>query len=255
MDAERHSGGQALIDALAGQLASLRKTGAVDEVALTQLTSMSEAYAVQEAALADMEGAIVGYAVTGVNADMRHRLGLSEPVWSALIERNETPERVIPRGFIGCAPALCFVFGCNYPAGGEALDMTGLRASIASTFGAVRLYGRRVPSSVPLTSLTAAADFGLHAGLCRGPHLDAASVANVTMEIDGQRMALVHAPLVDAALTSVLWLAEDLAARGRCIEAGMTVAAEACTPIFQVSPNQRVTVAFDAVAAMTLHFR
>jgi 2-keto-4-pentenoate hydratase len=126
--------------------------------------------------------------------------------------------------------------------------------------GVVRLFGRRVHSSIPLTSVTAAADFGLNAGFSRGPRLpllESGDTRPVPLSIQMDDEMLCREPLriLDGGVRSALWLASELSDRGRCIEAGMKVIAEACTPIYQVTAGRMATVVFGDAEPMVVRYR
>ena len=225
---------------------------------LRKITSLSAAYSLQEDASRELSESCRGYALTGTSEKSRRFLGLECPIYSLLTDSDildhPTSFRV-PRGAIGFGCELTFVFGRNYPCEDEELTMSSLAQCIVACYGAIRIIGRRVPGSVPLTATTAVADFGLNVALIRCVEVagwDNPDFPEMDIEayVDGVGLSKGRAGDLDGhPLSGVLDLAKILRQQNRMFEAGMHVTSGSCTTILQTPVGHEIAARFAGAMA------
>lgn len=241
--------------ALAVGLAGNRTTGTCSSLPLSILHSRAEAQEVQSSALEAYDDDFEGYALIGTSPVERRMLGLEGPIFAAIPSKafhKEERHIRLPDGMIGAQCELALTIGKVYPARGETIDRDSAAGVVVASQPAIGLVGRRARLG-PNPELAAIADFALHvATICgREPnHVDPLVLDKVMMTaaINGSIVAKTPAgAALSHPLDSLVWLARQLSADNRQLNAGDIVTTGSCTPILQVLPGQHLTVEFEGI--------
>jgi 2-keto-4-pentenoate hydratase len=229
------------------RIAECRREGRLADLPLHVLAGRAEAEAFQAAALAALGGEICGYKIGATSAEVQRMLGCRGPIQAAILRQHVLASGAslsLPPGCLGVECEIGFVLARDYPAAGERPDRAGLRAAVAECFVGLEIVGRRVAAAVPLTEWSAIADYGLDVAVVRGGSVadwEASDLAAmpVLAAVDGAIAARGSpAAVLGHPLNALLWLAEDLRARGRGLRRGEMVFTGTCTGITKVAPGQ-----------------
>lgn len=234
----------------------------VTDLPMSMLHSATEARAVQSAALDAYDSDFRGYALVGTSQLCRNTLGLGEPIFSAIPNKafHEDPKQfTLPRGMIGAQCELAFTLGSRYPIPSEAIDRRSAADVVVACQPAIGLIGRRTaPGSQ--SGLIAIADFAFHVATICGPssrHIDPMELDRLEMvaRIDGKVVVTAQAnAILGHPLETVTWLARQLSAQERLLNADDIVATGSCGPVLQVLPGQHLTVEFPTLGAVSCRF-
>jgi 2-keto-4-pentenoate hydratase len=244
-------------------LARARRQGTLVDLRLDRVMTLQQAEAVQSAAAEADGGTRLGYSIQGTSVLARRRLSCDEPIFGPLLDSETLPSgsRVrLPHGVLGAGCSFVFALGRPYPAEGEAIDRDSVAAAVADCRPAIEVLGRRVRGSVRLDTLTATADFALSLLHVEGEHLSALAGLNlaaveVAAKINGRTVTTGSgADVMTHPLEAVAWLARQLSARGRELEAGDLVSTGSCTGILQVVPGQVFEADFGPLGGVRLSF-
>ncbi|WP_342358371.1 hypothetical protein [Terrarubrum flagellatum] len=250
------------LPSIGAELARCRKLGALSEIELVDISSLAAAEEIQAEALESFDGKLRGYALNGADMRTRRAIGCDAPVFCPIggDEIRSSEERYrLPYGVLGAGAGFAFTFGREYPSRSDEMSPT-LAGSIVTCQPVIQLVGRRLHGSIPLDQRTAMADFGLNVATFVGPaigdwrSLDLAAV-EIEASINGARLMTGRGgELMGHPFNAVQWLCDELAARGRQIEAGEMVAVGSCFGLLQVTPGQTLVVDFDHRAQVSAQF-
>jgi 2-keto-4-pentenoate hydratase len=233
-------------------LARSRRLMQLCDLPLDLITSESEACELQEAAQDALGFERRGYAVVGSSPATRGTLGLSKPIYSAIpasaLFMNSKGLRLAP-GVIGAQCEFVFTMLRPYPDGNEAIDRASAADAVVGCQPAIGLVGRRTHHSYAGEN-AAIADFGLHvATLCGkfAEDVDFNELAKTEVNVflfketvfSGSAASIMGHPL-----EAIVWLARELARRGKRLEPDDIVTTGSCTTILQVLPGQHMAADF-----------
>ncbi len=252
-----------LKDATAEILAQSRRHDALCDLPLQLIASQDEAYDIQAAAQDALGFDRKGYAIVGANEALQRTLCLTSPVYSEIPASSffsNTRDFRLPPGTIGVQCEFVFTMLRSYPDVDEDIDLDSARTAILSCRPAIGLLGRRTRSSFAGNN-AAIADFGLHVATLCGDHVPTASLAELAClevttflfketVVSGKASSIMNDPV-----NAVVWLARQLAAKGRRLEPNDVVATGSCTTILQVLPGQHVAADFGPLGQVDCVFR
>lgn len=249
------------VDNLAIALAKNRAAGAVSGLAFAGIVSKQEAGEVQLAAIEAYCSEVNGYALAGTNPASQRTLGLHEPIFGPIANRdlfNERSHIHLPQGVIGAQCELAFTIGNGYPDRDETVDRESVAEIIVACRPTIGLLGRRV-FGAPHTDVIAVADFGMHVATICGPaiRVDWESLDRVQMTArinDEVVVAAKGSAILGHPLEAVALLARELARQGRQINAGEMVTTGSWSPILQVLPGQTLSVEFETIGDIACSF-
>ncbi len=241
-----------LKDATADILARSRRHDELCDLPLQLIASESEAYDIQAAAQDALGFERKGYAVVGSTEGAQRALGLTSPIFSEIQASSflhDTREFRLPPGVIGVQCEFAFTLLRPYPDAGERIDLVSARGAILACRPAIGLLGRRTRRTFAGNN-AAIADFGLHVATLCGNHVPAASLAEfasieVTSFLFKDTVVSGKASsIMDDPVNAVVWIARQLAAKGRQLEPNDIVTTGSCTAILQVLAGQHVAADF-----------
>ncbi len=241
-----------LKDATADILARSRRHDELCDLPLQLIASESEAYDIQAAAQDALGFERKGYAIAGSTERSQRTLGLTSPIYSEIPASsflNNTREFRLPPGAIGVQCEFAFTLLRPYPDAGERIDLGSARDAILACRPAIGLLGRRTRRTF-WGNNPAIADFGLHVATLCGNHVPAASLAELASievttflfretVVSGKASSIMEDPV-----NAVVWIARQLAAKGRQLEPNDVVTTGSCTTILQVLAGQHVAADF-----------
>lgn len=241
-----------LKDATADILARSRRYNELCDLPLDLISSEREAYDIQAIAQDALGFERKGYALAGTSEESRHTLGLARPIYSEIPASAllaGTKEFRLPAGTIGVQCELVFTMLRSYPDIGEPINLDSAAEAVLDCRPAVGILGRRT-RRVFTGDHAAIADFGLHVATLCGDHsgaLTSADLAGIDITtflfkqtvFSGTSKSVMGNPL-----NAVVWLAGQLSANGRQLQANDIVATGSCTTILQVWPGQHLAADF-----------
>ncbi|WP_289718599.1 2-keto-4-pentenoate hydratase [Rhizobium sp. S152] len=241
-----------LKDATADILARSRRHEELCDLPLDLITSETEAYDIQSAAQDALGFERRGYAIVGSSEGSRRTLGLAKPIFSEIPASclfSKAREFRLPPGTIGAQCEFAFTMLRPYPEDGERIDLESARDAILTCRPAIGLLGRRTRQSF-VGGNAAIADLGLHiATLCGeyAPNMSFTELASIdvtTFLFKETVLSGKASSIMDDPINAIVWLATELAMRGRQLEPNDIVATGSCTTILQVHSGQHLAADF-----------
>lgn len=241
-----------LKDATADILAKSRRHSEFCDLPLDLISSNREAYDIQAIAQDALGFERKGYALVGTSEESRRILGLARPIYSEIPASAllaGTREFRLPPGSIGVQCELVFTMLRSYPDAGEPINLDSAADAVLDCRPAIGIIGRRT-RRVFTGDNAAIADFGLHVATICGDHSGTFSPAgladiDITTFLFKQTVfAGTAASVMGNPLNAVVWLADQLSAGGRQLQANDIVATGSCTTILQVWPGQHLAADF-----------
>jgi 2-keto-4-pentenoate hydratase len=223
--------------------------------------SAAEAYEVQDR-LVDLTGeATAGWKVGAGGAKVQAMLGLTEPFrgrYSAswVVAGPAT----LPFASFSAAPGVECELAVRLGRDLGRCDEAGARDAVDALLPMIEVVGSRTGSGMPSGVANLVADNGMAAYLVHGrpvPVADAPALEDITarLEVDGTEKAqgtLASGGVEPFAM--VAWLANHLAARGRCLEAGTFVTTGSMTGVRWAKPGERAVADLGALGSVEVHF-
>ena len=241
-----------LKDATADILAKSRRHSEFCDLPLDLISSNREAYDIQAIAQDALGFERKGYALVGTSEESRRILGLARPIYSEIPASAllaGTREFRLPPGSIGVQCELVFTMLRSYPDAGEPINLDSAADAVLDCRPAIGIIGRRT-RRVFTGDNAAIADFGLHVATICGDHSGAfsptglADIDITTFLFKQTVFAGTAASVMGNPLNAVVWLADQLSASGRQLQANDIVATGSCTTILQVWPGQHLAADF-----------
>ncbi|WP_337268548.1 2-keto-4-pentenoate hydratase [Oryzifoliimicrobium ureilyticus] len=239
-----------LNDATADMLAKSRRRGDLCDLPLNLITSEEEAYYIQSTAQDALGFERKGYALVGTSEASRRTLGLDKPIYSeipAFALLAGVQQFRLPAGAIGAQCEFVFTMLRPFPDEGEPITLESAAASILGCRPAIGIIGRR-SRHIYSGDHAAIADFGLHVATICGEYYAAADdLTDIDLTaflfkrtvVSGNSSSVMGNPL-----SALVWLAKELRATGKRLEANDVVATGSCTTILQVLPGQHLAADF-----------
>ncbi|MFW2332296.1 2-keto-4-pentenoate hydratase [Ilumatobacter sp.] len=251
--------------AAADELIEMRRTRRVEPDLPSALrpTTLDEAYAVQDLLVDGLlpdDGRRIGYKVACTSEIAQDALRIDGPLFGQLLSHTTSPSGVTlaADGFVHRVIEAEFGFRI-----GSDVSITGrhtrdsIAAHIDAVIPAIEIVDYRYESWT-VGALPVAADNAIHGWWVRGDpvtewrHLDlgAASVEvrrNDEVVTSGSGSAVLGHPL-----TVMVWLADELARRGRPLVAGDVVTTGVTTDVFEAAAGDHVEAVFEGVGAVEI---
>ncbi|MFM8611285.1 MAG: 2-keto-4-pentenoate hydratase [Actinomycetota bacterium] len=221
-------------------------------------------YAVQDALHAALTaagaGPWAGHKIGCTTQVMQDYLGIRNPSAGGVLagEVHASPARVAPRGTtrLGVECEVAVRLAHDLPGG--ACTVEAAAAAVGSCMASIELVEDRYADYPSLDAPTLIADDFFGAGLVLGPEhagFDprALAGATATMAIDGAEVGAGRgADILGDPLVALAWLADALAARGRCLQAGEVVTLGSLVATHWVEPGMRIRVVNDPLGEVVL---
>ncbi|WP_225767046.1 2-keto-4-pentenoate hydratase [Inquilinus sp. Marseille-Q2685] len=210
--------------------------------------------------LAPDAGPPVGYKVGLTGKAMQERLGVSHPVSGVLLQRMLLEIGApVPAGFAARPLVEADLIAVIGDAG---VNQAKTPAEVLAHLSALRPFIELAdlalaPDEKPTAALIAAINVGARLGVLGQPIAVEPGFAErlATMQVsltDGSGKVLAEAPgaaILGHPLNAVIWLAQDLAARGEALQPGQLVSLGSFGPPAQPVPGGTVTVRYDGLSA------
>lgn len=248
---------------LAQQLASARQLGKqIDYALMDGLQNESDAYQLQELAAEHYGSRHIGYKVGATNETSQKLFGCSEPFFGPMFDCDYYEHGAtfdLSDGLLGGEAEFAFLIDRDIPD----TDLTSAQITdyIAAAHVAVELIGRR-SAGKGLPSLYAAiADFGGNAAFIRGPSItdwrgmDLAEVKVVAHTNGEETNAGDGGAVLGNPLNSLVWLHDNLRARGRSLQAGQWITTGTCLGVIQAVADSSVHVDFEGCGEVAYNLR
>ena len=229
--------------------------------------SVAEAYAVQAAfqgALAGEFGAVAGYKIAYTTAALQQASGVSEPVAGVILASNvrHSPAALDSAVFLqpGIECEVAARLGAGLPASGAPYDRDGVSEAVDAVMTAFEVVdNRRIQGQDTQTQLlTTISSNILNAGVVlgepvtdwRGIHLAGCrGYMTINGELVGEGMG---ADVMGHPLEPLAWLANNLAARGEELSAGMVVITGSIVSPKWLKPGDSAVIGIDGLGEASL---
>ncbi|MGK9236891.1 hypothetical protein KXS07_34490 [Inquilinus limosus] len=210
--------------------------------------------------LATDAGPPVGYKVGLTGKAMQERLGVSHPVAGVLLQRMLlAPGTPVPAGFAAKPLVEADLIAVIGDAG---VNQARTPAEVLAHLSALRPFIELAdlalaPDEKPTAESITAINVGARLGVLGEPVAIEPGFADrlASMKVslaDGSGKVLAEAPgaaILGHPLNAVIWLAQDLAARGEALRPGQLVSLGSFGPPTQPAPGGTVTVRYDGISA------
>lgn len=204
-------------------------------------TDLDGAYAIQDALVDALDRRTVGWKIGASNTAAQQMLGVDGPIYGRVLEGTLfSSGATVPASLFTNPPlAECeigFELGADLPATAAPFDRAAVLAAVAAVVPTIELVSHRyVGTAAEVGGLRLVADNALAAALVVGPRNDPTvaptlSTAPVAMVVDGTEVARGDGSAVlGDPVEALVWLANELAARGLGLRAGDVVTTGSCT--------------------------
>jgi 2-keto-4-pentenoate hydratase len=228
-------------------IAECRRARTLAHVSVHMLASRAAAEEFQAAAVKALGGELCGHKIGATSEEVQRMLGCREPIHAPIRREDVLASGAtfpIPPGLLGIECEFGFQMGEDFPVSAGSSDVGALRSAIAECFVALEIVGRRVAADVPLTEVSAIADFSLNAAVVRGaavPGWQQRDLTSIPVRalVDGMQAAAGNSAVVlGHPLNALQWLAGALNKRGDRLRRGDIVLTGTCTGITKVAPGQ-----------------
>jgi 2-keto-4-pentenoate hydratase len=230
---------------------------------------LATAYAIQEAGVAAIldivgGGHAIGWKCGATNAAAMRNFGLDEPFRARLLSPFALPSPAVI-GWAGClTPALesevAFRLGRDLGPAGAPFDEAAVLAAVDAAMPAIEVIDFRVKDAPKRGGLVVIADAGGAGFWVPGEaaagwrDLDFTAIA-VELAVNGEvAQRGSSAAVLGNPLTSLAWLANDLAKQGRGLKAGEVVTTGTCTPVVPARRGDEVVARFGALGQAAVRF-
>ena len=226
--------------------------------------TMDDAYAVQDGLVQSAGLAVAGYKIGATNAQVQARFGVDAPFSGRLFADfvGESPLRV-PAGavnFHAIEAEFDFVMARALRPRAAPYTQAEVRAAVASVHPAIEVPDSRYGDWLSMKAEDLIADNAIGCLLSLGP----AAAGGLAQDLAGQPVVVrVNGEVVsEGAGANVLgdpwnvmvWLANQLSARGLTLEAGHVVTTGSAADVVQCRPGDTVTADFGPIGRAEVYF-
>lgn len=221
--------------------------------------SLDDAYAIQEIAIQAWDDQVAGWKVAAVQPAFREKYPaerLAGPVFSRTVRQGgETAADVpvIESGYAAVEAEFAIRLARAVPPLPADADPASLLPYVEGVYAAFEIAASPLATLSALGPGAVISDFGNNSGLVLGPRLPMTvltepSSATVVTEINGVKVGEGSAARVPGGpLAAVLFLARQLATRGRSLKQGDWISTGASTGIHPVQPGDTARAVFNQV--------
>jgi 2-keto-4-pentenoate hydratase len=248
---------------LAARLLTARKLGTLIEEVPVQGApgSLEEAYAVADRVVAMLErelGPVAGFKVGATSSQGQAALGLSAPFFGRTFKRSivRASRCSAPAG-ASIEPEVGFVLARDLPPRSQPYARGEAEAAIGAVVPLLEINAPSYASPFAVGGLCLVADNGVTRALIVGeparPFVPGETLAreHVRLEKNGVACAEGEASAVlEDPLNALLWLANELRARGRGLHAGDCVASGAMCRHVAIAPGDRVVATYSSIGGV-----
>ena len=242
--------------------AALRQRKAIEALPETcRPDSVIEAYDIQDC-FVEMIGSPVGHKIAFTNRNIQQQMGVTEAAAGRLIADRmfDNPATVdVSRLFrIGIESEFAFRMARDLPGTSAPFTRDHVIAAIDALVPAIEIVDTRYADWASCGALQAIADnvFGSHwvggTAITDWHDIDLVA-AEVTASLNGRETARGSgANVLGDPIVALTWLANDLASRGRGLQAGEVITTGSCTPIVMARPGDTATADFGSLGIVTV---
>ncbi len=220
------------------------------------------AYAIQRGAVDAYGGKRVGHKIGATSPEAQAMLKTDHPFRAPLFEADCHDDGVAfsepGYGLVGIEPEFALRLGRDLPARGASYELTEVRDAVAAVHPVFEIIGLRLPNELFKNAIVVTADFGANAGFVRGKGVSDwqdhdLSAIPVRVDIDGAEVAVGSGEKVMGhPLNSLLWLANDLSAKGEGLSAGDWISTGTCAGIVPIASGQKAEADFGPIGKVSL---
>ena len=226
--------------------------------------TMADAYAVQDGLVQSAGLAVAGYKIGATNAQVQARFGVDAPFSGRLFADfvGESPLRV-PAGsvnFHAIEAEFDFVMGHALAPRPALYTQDEVREAVASVHPAIEVPDSRYSDWLSMRAPDLVADNAIGCLLCLGP----AAPGGPAQDLAGQAVVVrvngevasegAGANVLGDPWNVMVWLANQLSARGATLEAGHVVTTGSAADVVQCQPGDTVTAEFGPIGQAQVHF-
>ena len=228
-------------------------------------TTIEEAYGIQEAfqgLLAPERGPLAGYKIALTTPVMQQMVGYPAPCFGVVfwgLVRN-SPATVVSSdyGRLGAECEVAVRLAHDLPASGAPYNRGQVTAAVEAAMAAFELVDDRSADYSNIHFFSLVADNAWNAGVVLGPDVAAwrdvdLGNASGVMAINGEEAGKGYGrDVLGHPMEALTWLANELAARGRGLSAGMIVMTGSIVSTKFLSPGDAASFAFEGLGEISL---
>jgi 2-keto-4-pentenoate hydratase len=223
---------------------------------------LATGYAIQEIAIDECRDQIIGWKVGLISAALQSKARaahLAGPIFLSGLRRDSGQQielAAIADGFAAVEVELVFAALRDAPAHKTDWTLQEVAEFAGEWYFGVEFAASPLATINELGPTVIVADFGNNSGLCLGPRLadssiDRLGLLSCSAEIDGKQVGTANATSIPGGpLTSLRFLLDHVAGRGRPLRAGQFVSTGAITGVHRISPGQNAVVDFQGYGRM-----
>lgn len=253
------------MNAIANGLLEARRNGqSLQEYPGDIPQDMASGYQIQDAIQSRLGVAPVGWKVAGVAPDLRERFGTERivgPIQPGTLQFVEGKESVkVPvcdGGFAAVEAEFAFLIGKTLRASEGPFDFETAIGAIDKMHISMEIAHSIVADLLALGPAATVSDHGCNGGAVIGPEIEnwretAGDVVTQTT-VNGTEVGTgPKAPVPGSPLDALLFLANNLSARGRDLQKGVYVLTGMTTGVHNVKPGDKATVLFDGIGEINI---
>ena len=212
------------------------------------------AYAIQRGAIEAYGGRRVGYKIGATSPEAQALLNTDHPFRAPLFAadcHDDGATFVVPGyGMLGVEPEFALRLGRDLPAKGKPYKLADVQDAVTAVHPAFEIIGIRLPDELFKNAIVVTADFGANVGFVAGEGVrdwqdHDLSAIPVRVSVDGAEVARGSGEKVMGhPLNALIWLANDLSAKGEGLVGGDWISTGTCAGIVPVAPGQKAVADF-----------
>ena len=249
---------------MAAQIVAARKSGEQTQMALPDpAPNRDDAMDIQAEAFAQLGSPSVGWKVGATNEAAQKGFGIDSPFFGPIAELGvmASGENLKKTPCVGAVePEYAFKMAKDFPSDGEALTVENAKSAVGSVHLAIEVIGRCIGNPDYANGVGVTMDFGGNAAFVVGPEVsDWANqdFANTVVEamVDGEVVQTGNGqPVMGDPINSIVWLAEQLVAKGESIKAGQWVSTGTCTAAVPGVAGKTVSAKYGGFGEVSVNF-
>ena len=229
----------------------------------TPAPSREDAMAIQAEVFQQLGPPLVGWKVGATTEAAQKAFGIESPFYGPIPQSAvmSSPAKITKNQCVGaCEPEYAFKMARDFPAAGEEVNPKNLAGAVDSLHIAIEVIGRAIGNPDYANGVGVTMDFGGNVVFVVGPKVEDwqnqdLTTASVESKVDGQVVETGNGePIMGHPLNSLLWMAEQLAAKGKHLKAGEWVSTGTCTPAVPAQAGTNYTASFSTFGDVSIDF-
>jgi len=252
------------IKEMAAEIAQARKSGEQTQLAWPEpAPDVSDAMEIQSLAFAKFGSPSMGWKVGATNKPAQETFKIDAPFYgpmavSGLLTNGDTLK--VTKCIGACEPEYAFKLARDYPVNGEEITRESASSAVQEVHIVIEIIGRCIGNPDFANGVGVTMDFGGNAAFVVGPKVEDwqnKDFANAVVEskLDGKTVQTGNGKTaMDDPINSLVWLAQQLAAKGTQIKSGEWVSTGTCTAAVPAEAGKTYSASFGTFGEVSIRF-